>query len=356
MSIDIICTIGPASSDPAVLKQLLEQGMTVARINLSHGTHEGHRKVIADLRELSSRLSLPIRILGDLQGPKIRLGEIEGGSAVLAEGSRFTLGTEPIVGGVERASVDYPSIVQDARIGSRILINDGEVELSVTGLAGNTLETLVTVGGTIASRKSVNLPGTPLHLPAITDKDKADILFLIEEQVDMIACSFIRSAEHIAEIRAFSGITPEHRIKLIAKIETTEGVLHFNTISSACDGIMVARGDLGVELPYYHIPVIQKAMINECRRTGTYVITATQMLQSMVEVPVPTRAEVTDIFQAVLDGTNAVMLSAESAAGKYPLQSTSTLKTVSHFAEQVAAEAPYDMADLLALMAGTLAH
>lgn len=347
MSIDIICTIGPASSSPEILRDMLLEGMTIARLNMSHGTHESHGKAITLLKEVSRGVGKTIRIMGDLQGPKIRLGDIKGESALLAEGQRFELMTSPVEGDAKRAYIDYPTIIKDLKPGGTILINDGEIKLKVTEITEDRIQTKVIVGGEIRSNKGVNFPGASLSIPAITEKDKEDLSFLLREGADMIACSFIRQSAHLEEIRvvcrSFGGPIPG----LIAKIETMEGVKNFQSIAAQADGIMIARGDLGVELPYEQIPYIQKVLLQECRLSGLYVITATQMLQSMIEKPVPTRAEVTDIFQAVLDGSKAVMLSGESSVGKYPVESVKVLRSVSHYAEEIGSEVRFTLDELL---------
>lgn len=350
MPIDRICTIGPASEDTEVLLELLKHGMTIARLNFSHGTHESHGNIIRLLKTLSEETGHPIKILGDLQGPKIRLGKVKGEKVTLKPGQSFTLNIDEVTGNERNASVDYQGLVKDVKPGNRILLNDGAVELNVTDVDRTKVVTTVKRGGNISSHKGVNLPGIVTGLPAITEKDQLDIEFLLKEQIDFIACSFVRKAEHIQEIRSFIGRGKGESPKLVAKIETMEVLHNFQEICKEVDGVMIARGDLGVELPYHWIPLLQKAMINECNRNGTYVITATQMLQSMVENPMPTRAEVMDVFQAVLDGTNAVMLSAESAAGHYPVQSIETLRLVSQFADVLRREAPFDMKDMLNLL------
>ncbi|MEH7503719.1 pyruvate kinase [Neobacillus drentensis] len=354
MSVDRICTIGPASNDKKVLTELINHGMTIARLNFSHGTHESHRNVIQLLKTLSGETGHPIKVLGDLQGPKIRLGEVEGEKITLNTGQSFSLHIDQVVGNEKQASVDYVGLVKDVKSGNRILINDGAVELEVSKVEQTKVVTTVKSGGEISSHKGVNLPGVVTSLPAITEKDKQDIQFLLQEEVDFIACSFVRRASHIREVRSFMESVGGHRLKLVAKIETIEAIQNFQEICSETDAVMIARGDLGVELPYQWIPLLQKAMISECNRLDTYVITATQMLQSMVENPLPTRAEVTDIFQSVMDGTNAVMLSAESAAGHYPVQSIETLRLVSQFAECARKEAPFDFADMLKLLNNTI--
>ncbi|MDM5188132.1 pyruvate kinase [Bacillus sp. DX4.1] len=350
MTIDRICTIGPASNNKDTLSKLIKNGMNIVRLNLSHGSHESHKEVIHLVKSLDDS----IKILGDLQGPKIRLGVIEENQITLQAGDTFILYINSVSGSKNGASVDYSGIVNDVKAGNRILINDGQVELIVEKVDEEKIETKIKTGGNIASHKGVNLPGTTVNLPAITEKDKKDIHFLLQENVDFIACSFVRKPAHIKEIRNFVLQKKENPPNLIAKVETMESIQNFQAICNEADGIMIARGDLGVELPYHFIPLLQKAMINECNRTNTYVITATQMLQSMIDHSIPTRAEVTDVFQAVLDGTNAVMLSAESASGDHPIESIETLRLVSHFAECVKKDAPFDMVDMLKLLSNSL--
>jgi pyruvate kinase len=324
--------------------------MNIIRLNMSHGTHESHQQII----QLISSIDRSVKILGDLQGPKIRLGEMEDKEFILRKGAAFTLYMQPVKGNQDGASVDYSGLADDVKEGSKILINDGQVELTVANAAPGKIQTIVTAGGPISSHKGVNIPGTEVHLPAITEKDKSDIQFCLEKKVDYIACSFIRRPSHLKEIHEFISQHSTHSPKIIAKIETVEAITNFPAICQEADGIMIARGDLGVEVPYYWIPLLQKAMIHECRRTNTYVIVATQMLQSMVENTLPTRAEVTDVFQAVLDGANAVMLSAESAAGEHPIESVETLTHVSQFAEKMKQETPFDFEDILDLISHKL--
>ncbi|MFP3663788.1 pyruvate kinase [Priestia sp. SIMBA_032] len=346
MAIDRICTIGPASNKKDVLERLLGKGMTIARLNLSHGSHESHKTIIDTLRSLNSS----VQILGDLQGPKIRLGVIKSKEVVLKEGASFILYTEQVSGNEKGASVDYKSIVKDVQTGSKILMNDGQVELVVERVEEDTLVTKVKKGGSISSHKGVNLPGARVRLPAITEKDKKDIVFLLKEKVDFLACSFVRTPEHLKDIKNFIYLKHLNAPKLIAKVETMEAIENFKKICEEGDGIMIARGDLGVELPYEWIPLLQKILIHECRMQNKYVITATQMLQSMVRSAIPTRAEVTDVFQAVLDGTNAVMLSGETAAGKYPIESMETLYKISHFAETLQNKNLASLSKILAML------
>ncbi|MCQ6282262.1 pyruvate kinase [Bacillus sp. EB600] len=350
MSIDRVCTIGPASSRSDTLSRLISNGMNIIRLNMSHGTHDSHKEII----QLAGSIEDSIRIVGDLQGPKIRLGEIEDNEVILKKGDTFTLYMQPVKGNCEGASVDYSNLAKDVKEGSQILINDGQVELSVGKSDQEKIQTIVKVEGPISSHKGVNVPGTEIHLPAITEKDKEDIEFLLAEKVDYLACSFVRKPSHITEIRDYIKERSTQIPKLIAKIETIEALTNFPAICQEADGIMIARGDLGVEVPYHWIPLLQKAMIHECNRTHTYVIVATQMLQSMVESSLPTRAEVTDVFQAVLDGANAVMLSAESAAGDHPIESVETLTLVSQFAEKMRQEEPFDFEDVVNLISNKL--
>lgn len=354
MSIDRVCTIGPASNNKKVLTDLIQHGMTIARLNFSHGTHESHRNVIQLIKLLREETGQQIKILGDLQGPKIRLGKLKEEKVILKAGETFTLFIDDEEGNQNQASVDYAGLVHDVKPGNRILINDGAVELTVKKVDEKSVLTTVKTGGEIASHKGVNLPGVITSLPAMTEKDKQDIEFLLQEEIDFIACSFIRSASNIKEIRSFIESKQGNAPKLVAKIETIEAIRNFQEICKQTDAVMIARGDLGVELPFQWIPLLQKAMICECNRMDTFVITATQMLQSMVETPLPTRAEVTDVFQAVMDGTNAVMLSAESAAGEYPVQSIETLKLISQFAECVRLKAPFDFEEMLGLINSTI--
>lgn len=339
MSIDLVCTIGPASSAPDILKELLMNGMNIARLNLSHGNHDAHEQVIKSLRAVSTELGIPVRILGDIQGPKIRLNNIQGDSVELKIGQTFVLDHSSEPGSKDRAALDNPEVMDAILPGADILINDGEVRLRVSEVNAERIITQVIVGGIIASHKGVNLPGTKLTLPVVTDKDKLDLPFLIHQGVDLLACSFIREASNILEIREIiSKMDIDHIPGIIAKLETLQGVLNFRAIANVSDGIMIARGDLGVELPFEQIPFIQKALLNECKKTGKYTITATQMLHSMVEHPVPTRAEVTDVSQAVIDGTDAVMLSAESSVGQFPVQCAKVLGTIADFAMQASGD------------------
>jgi pyruvate kinase len=316
----IVCTIGPASSDLATLRRLIEAGMDVARLNFSHGTHEDHARVVEHVRKASDDVGKPIAVLQDLQGPKIRVGPMLNGGVLLHKGHRLVLTTEPVeFGDRERVSVSYPTLTADVDIGGRILLDDGMLELEIKEIYGGEVITEVVVGGPLRSRKGVNLPHIRSNTPSLTEKDIADFEYGMELGVDIIALSFVRTETDVVELIARvreSG----RRTSVIAKIEKPEAVRQFDQILREADGIMVARGDLGIEMPIALVPRTQKKIIHQCLRAAKPVITATQMLESMIENPRPTRAEASDVANAVLDGTDAVMLSGETAAGKYPVR------------------------------------
>lgn len=323
----IVCTIGPASSSIEMLKALIEAGCDVCRLNFSHGTHEEHAKVIANIRQAARELNKDVAILLDTKGPEIRTMDVENGAVELIEGRQITITSEPILGNAERISVTYAGLVEDVHIGGKILIDDGLLELRVDKVIGNEIICTIINGGTLKNKKGVNVPGVKVKLPGITEKDAEDIRFGIEQGVDFIAASFVRKADDIFEIRR---ILEEHHadIHIIAKIESEEGVLNADEILEVSDGLMVARGDLGVEIPVEDVPLIQKQLIYKCNCKGKPVITATQMLDSMQRNPRPTRAEATDVANAIFDGTDAIMLSGETASGKYPLESVRMMATI----------------------------
>lgn len=316
----IICTMGPNSDDREVMKQLVLNGMDVARFNFSHGNHEEHRIRLEQLREVANEAGIPIAALLDTKGPEIRTGILKDGKKVtLKEGSEFILTTEEITGDETQVHINYSGLNEDVKEGNRILIDDGLIELHVEHVDGPRIHCRVINGGELGERKGVNVPNVKIKLPALTDKDKEDIRFGIEMGFDYIAASFIRSADAIHEIRKIleeGGST----MGIIAKIENAEGLENLEEIIEASDGIMVARGDLGVEVPPERLPYLQKMMIEKCSEACKTVITATQMLDSMIRNPRPTRAEVTDVANAVYDGTDVVMLSGETANGKYPVE------------------------------------
>lgn len=330
----IVCTIGPASDSRDMLSGLVENGMDVARLNFSHGSHQEHLKRVAAIKEVREELGKPVAILLDTKGPEIRLKTFKGGKAVLREGNRFVLTTREIEGTDEAASITYEGLPSDVKKGDTILLDDGLIELKVEEISGEDIVCLVVNGGEVSNNKGVNVPGVSINLPAITEKDREDIIFGIHNGVDFIAASFVRKAEDVLEIRRILEQNGGADIKIIAKIENREGVENLDAIIQVADGIMVARGDLGVEIPPEEVPLVQKEMIRKCNRLGKPVITATQMLDSMIRNPRPTRAEVADVANAILDGTDAIMLSGETAAGKYPVEAVKTMATIAEKIEE----------------------
>ncbi|MDE6607010.1 MAG: pyruvate kinase [Lachnospiraceae bacterium] len=329
----IICTIGPACENEEKLKALMLAGMNVARFNFSHGTHEEQKKKLETVVKASSELNLPVATMLDTKGPEIRLRDIENGRTELSAGQTFTLTTEEILGTNERVSITYKNLAGDIKEGVTILIDDGLIEMVVEKIEGTEIICKVVNGGPISNHKGVNVPGAVLSMPYISEVDKSDLLFGIEMGYDFIACSFARTKEDILQIRA---ILDEHgsKMKIIAKIENMQGIENLEEILSVSDGIMVARGDMGVEIPMEEVPVLQKRMIHMAEAQGKHVITATQMLESMIKNPRPTRAEVTDIANAIYDGTTAIMLSGESAAGLYPVEAVKTMARIAERAEK----------------------
>lgn len=326
----IVCTIGPASESKETLKTLMLSGMNVARLNFSHGSHEEHRARIDSIKEVRENLGLPVALMLDTKGPEIRLGDFDVDEVELKEGDFYTLSMDPSVRGDEkRASVSYAGLANDVKVGSTILIDDGLVELTVEKIDENgEILTLVKNNGIIKGHKGVNVPDVKTSLPAITEKDKSDLIFGIEQGIDFVAASFIRKAQDVFEIRRILEENGGASVRIISKIENREGVDNIAEILSASDGIMVARGDLGVEIPAEEIPLIQKHIVRMCNEVGKNVIIATQMLDSMQRNPRPTRAEVTDVANAILDGTDAIMLSGETAAGKYPELAVKTMAKI----------------------------
>jgi len=317
----IVCTMGPNSNDLSVMRKLVQEGMDIARFNFSHGTHEEQKERMDALKKIREEEGKHIAILLDTKGPEIRTGLLKDGQKVeLVEGDEFVLTTEEIEGDNKRVSITYEGLVEDAEVGGRILIDDGLIELKIEAIEGTEITCRVINGGELGQRKGVNVPNVPIRLPAITEKDKDDIRFGAEQDVDFIAASFVRNAECIREIKALLRECGAPYTPVIAKIENAEGIDNLDEILEVADGIMVARGDLGVEIPAEEVPYIQKMMINKCKECYKPVITATQMLDSMMRNPRPTRAEVTDVANAVYDGTDAVMLSGETAQGKYPIE------------------------------------
>lgn len=329
----IVCTIGPASESPDMLRKLVLAGMNVARLNFSHGDYEEHGTRIANIKKVREELGRTVSILLDTKGPEIRLGKLGEEPIELVQDETITLTTENIIGDRRRIPVSYEHLPQDVHVGSTILIDDGLIGLRVTGIRGTEIDCRVVNGGPIKSRKGVNVPGVRINLPGITEKDAADIRFGIEQGVDFIAASFVRKASDVMEIREILEKHNASQIQIISKIENQEGVDNLADILEVSDGLMVARGDLGVEIPAEEVPLVQKRMIEMCNRAGKPVITATQMLDSMQRMPRPTRAEASDVANAILDGTDATMLSGETAAGKYPLESVQTMARIAERTE-----------------------
>lgn len=317
----IVCTMGPNTNDKDLMRKLVESGMDIARFNFSHGDHEEQKSRMDMLKDIREEVGSPVAILLDTKGPEIRTGLLRDGKKVnLEEGQIFTLTTEVIEGDERKVSITYDGLVEDLEIGKTILIDDGLIELKVKELTDTEIVCTVVNGGELGQRKGVNVPNVPVRLPALTQKDREDIIFGVEQGVDFIAASFVRSAEGILEIKELLKECNAPYIPIVAKIENAEGITNIDEILQCADGIMVARGDLGVEIPPQEVPYLQKWLIQKCNDHYKPVITATQMLDSMMRNPRPTRAEVTDVANAVYDGTDAVMLSGETAQGKYPLE------------------------------------
>lgn len=329
----IVCTIGPASESVETLKKLIHAGMNVARLNFSHGSHEEHAARIVNIRKAAEETGKPVAILLDTKGPEIRTGTLAVDAVELVEGNTIILTTEEVAGTAERVSITYDELPQDVNPGDTILIDDGLIGLTVQEVKGNDIVCKIKNGGTLKSKKGVNVPGVKINLPGITEKDAQDIEFGIEQKVDFIAASFVRKASDILEIRTILERHGAH-IDIIAKIENQEGVDNVDEILVVTDGLMVARGDLGVEIPAEEVPLVQKKLIKKCNELAKPVITATQMLDSMQRNPRPTRAEASDVANAIFDGTDAIMLSGETAAGKYPVESVETMDRIAVRAEQ----------------------
>ena len=331
----IVCTIGPACRSPRVLRELIHAGMSVARLNMSHGDLVEHQENILRIREASDALARPVAILMDLQGPKLRLGMIKDGGVVLMDGHEVVLTTRGIVGSEDELPVQFEDLPLHVTVGERVLLNDGLLELEVTAVEQTEIYGRVITGGSLRSNQGLNLPQASLSIPAITEKDRRDLRFGLNLRVDWIGLSFVRSAD---EISALKGLIAQQdvsssRTPVVAKIEKPEAVENIDAIVEASDAIMVARGDLGIETPPEEVPVAQKMIIKKCNRAGKPVITATQMLDSMMRNPRPTRAEASDVANAVFDGTDALMLSGETAVGRYPLKSTKTMAKIAGYAE-----------------------
>lgn len=330
----IICTMGPASDDDTVLRNLMLAGMDVARINFSHGTHEEALEKMERIKRIREELDLPVAILLDTKGPEIRLKQFKGGKAFLKAGDQFTLHTDDVEGDDTKVSITYKNLPKEIKAGTKLLIDDGLIELEAVSVKGMKIICEVKSGGPVSDSKGVNVPNVSLKMPYMSQKDIDDILFGIEQDVDFVAASFVRTQEDVLEIRKLLDKNGGKNIRIIAKIENSEGVENIDEILKASNGVMVARGDMGVEIPLELLPVIQKRIIKKTYRAGKVVITATQMLDSMIRNPRPTRAEVTDVANAIYDGTSAIMLSGETAIGKYPVEAVKTMSVIAERTER----------------------
>ena len=330
----IVCTIGPACSSEEVLKEICLAGMNVARLNFSHGTHEQHRENIERIKRVREELGLPIAILLDTKGPEYRIRTFENGKETLAVGETFRFYGEERIGDHSGVSVSYPNLAEELSPGDRILVDNGILVFRVEGFEGRDVVTTVEFGGEIKDRKSMSFPGKVLNQVYLSEQDKADIAFGIEQGIDFIACSFVSRKQDLVDVQEFVKEKGGDGIELIAKIENRHGVDNIDEICEACSGIMVARGDLGVEIPFEELPKIQKMLISKCSLLGKRVITATEMLESMTHSPRPTRAETSDVANAVYDGTSAVMLSGETAAGEYPVLAVKAMSRIAEHTEE----------------------
>lgn len=334
----IVCTLGPSSRDEKTLLKMLKSGMNVARINLSHGTHEYHKETIELFRKVRDSLDIPAAVILDTKGPEIRIGKFKNGKEILEEGGIFTLTTNEIVGTEEIVSISYKYLPQQINVDDTILVDDGRISLKVERIENTDIVCRVISGGEISDRKGVNVPDVKLDIPYLSEADQKDLIFATEVDADFIAASFVRSKEDVIALRNFLDYHGGYKIKIIAKIENIEGVNNFDEILSHSDGIMVARGDMGVEIEFERLPGLQKKFIKECYRAGKMVITATQMLESMIHNTTPTRAEITDVANAVFDGTSAIMLSGETAIGEHPELVVKTMAKIARQAEKDAFE------------------
>lgn len=330
----IVCTIGPASESEEVLRGLFLAGMNVARLNFSHSTHEEHQRRIDMIKKVRSELELPIAIMLDTKGPEYRIKTFENGKIELSEGDKFIFTTEDVVGNEHVVSVSYPGLTSELSVGDTILLNNGLLSFEVESIEGSNINCRVTCGGELSDRKSMSFPGKVMKQTYLSEQDKADIAFGLKNEVDYIACSFVSCKQDLIDVHEYLKEINADKVELIAKIENQSGFDNIEEICEYCDGIMVARGDMGVEVPFDRLPGIQKKLITKCRMLGKRVITATEMLESMIHNPRPTRAEISDVANAVYDGTSAIMLSGETAAGKYPVQTVEIMARIAETTEQ----------------------
>lgn len=329
----IVCTIGPASETKEILSRLCEAGMNVARLNFSHGTYDEHQKRIDLIKEVRQELNLPIAIMLDTKGPEYRIKTFKDGKIVLTEGSRFVFTTEDVIGDENIVSVSYPGLADELTVGDKILLNNGLLQFRVEEIENRNIICKVLCGGELSNRKSMSFPGKVMKQEYLSEQDKQDILFGVENEVDYIACSFVSDKQDLIDVREYLKEIKAERIELIAKIENQAGFDNIVEICEYCDGIMIARGDMGVEVPFEQLPAMQKKLITKCRLLGKRVITATEMLETMIYNPRPTRAEISDVANAVYDGTSAIMLSGETAAGKYPVEAVEAMAKIAETTE-----------------------
>lgn len=330
----IVCTIGPASGDVEVLKELIKSGMNMARINFSHGSYPDQEKFINAVKQARKELNMPVALLLDMQGPEIRTGKLKEAPVFLEEGNKFVLYNEDIEGDENGVSVSYKNLYQDVKVGTKILIDDGLIGIEVEEIKNKDIHCKVIEGGKLGSRKSINVPGCSTKLPSLTAKDIQDLKDGVRVDFDYVAASFVRTKQDALDVRKVLDDNGGQKIKIIAKIENQEGIDNFKEILEVVDGVMIARGDMGVEIPLEQVPIVQKYFIKECNRAGKLVITATQMLESMSNSPRPTRAEVSDVANAIFDSTGAIMLSGESAMGKYPVECVKTMNKIAEAIEE----------------------
>lgn len=330
----IVCTLGPASASEAVMEQLLRAGMNIARLNFSHGSHEGHKEMIGRFRKVRDKLGLPAAVMLDTKGPEIRICTFEKGSVELQPGDAFTLTTRPVAGTKEIVSITFEDLPRQLKKGDVVLLDDGRLALEVTDTNETEIHTIVTEGGTLSNRKGINLPGIHIEMEYLSEQDKSDLIFGAEMDVDYVAASFVRTADDVIAVRKLLDYYGGQHIKIISKIENLEGIANFKQILACSDGIMIARGDMGVEVEFEKLPGLQKKFIRACCQQGKMVITATQMLESMITNASPTRAEITDVANAVFDGTSAIMLSGESAMGAHPVRAVEVMNRIARQAEQ----------------------
>lgn len=330
----IVCTIGPSCCSEEMIEKMIFAGMNVARLNFSHGDHDYHKDNIETVKKVRKRLNSPVALMLDTKGPEIRVKTFKNGRVTLKDGDIFTLRSNDVEGNEKEVSVTYAKLPSQLAEGTKILLDDGKIELCVVKAGEDFSECKVVCGGVLSDKKGINLPNVPISMPYLSERDKSDILFGIENDVDFVAASFVRNKDDVIALRKFINYNGGHSIKIVSKIENSEGISNFDEILEASDGIMVARGDLGVEIEYELLPGIQKRFIKQCYKSGKMVITATQMLDSMMSYPTPTRAEITDVANAVFDGTSAVMLSGETAAGKYPITAVKVMAKIVEQAEK----------------------